>query len=217
MSLNFDQAAQRMIRTQLRPRGIHDPRVLEAMRRVERHRFAPADLTPAEAYGDHALPTELGQTLSQPFVVAHMTSMLDIQPGQRVLEIGTGSGYHTAVLADLGASVVSVERHAALSEAAGRRLREACPEADLTLVVGDGSLGWPDLAPYDRILVTAAAPSLPVALDQQLDPHGRMVIPLGDRNEQVLAVFTRDGDELQRHDDLACRFVPMIGSDAWPG
>lgn len=217
VSLNFDQAAQRMVRTQLRPRGIRDPAVLEAMRRVERHRFAPAHATPAQAYGDHALPTDLGQTLSQPFVVAHMTALLDVQPGHRVLEIGTGSGYHTAVLAAMGAVVVSVERHAVLSEAARERLQHACPDADLTLVVGDGSLGWPELAPYDRILVSAAAPKLPIALDQQLEPHGRMVIPLGDRNQQVLAVFTRDGEALHRGNDLPCRFVPMVGRDAWPG
>lgn len=215
MTLDVQQAIDRMVRTQLRPRGIRDHAVIAAMRRIERHRFLPPDTSIAEAYGDHALPLELGQTLSQPFVVAHMTTLLGIEPGHHVLEIGTGSGYHTAILAAMGAAVVSVERHAALSERAQQLLPDLVPEADLTLVVGDGSLGWPDLAPYDRILVTAAAPSLPIALDQQLQPDGRMVIPLGDRHEQVLAVFTRDGDELIRRDDLACRFVPMIGQDAW--
>lgn len=206
-----------MIRTQLLPRGLRDKAVLEAMRRVERHRFAPPSASPAEAYGDHALRTDLGQTISQPYVVAHMTTLLRIEPGHRVLEIGTGSGYQTAILAALGATVVSVERHASLSASARDRLQMACPDADLTLIVGDGSLGCPDLAPFDRILVSAAAPSLPIALDQQLKPNGRMIIPLGDRNQQILSVFTRDGEELIRHDDLPCRFVPMIGRDAWPG
>ncbi|MEM9916021.1 MAG: protein-L-isoaspartate(D-aspartate) O-methyltransferase [Planctomycetota bacterium] len=217
VSLTFDQAAERMVRTQLRTRGIRDSRVLDAMRRVERHHFALPDVSPAEAYGDHPLSIDQGQSLSQPFVVAHMTTLLDVQPGQRVLEIGTGSGYQTAVLAALGAVVVSVERHALLSDAAKARLEHHCPEAPVTLVVGDGSLGWPDLAPYDRILVAAAAPRLPIALDQQLKPDGRMVIPLGDRNEQVLAIFIRQGDALLRQNDLPCRFVPMIGRDALPG
>jgi len=216
VTAEYQRAAERMIRTQLRPRGLRNPAVLDVMRRVERHLFAPPRTSPAEAYGDHALSLDLSQTLSQPYVVAHMTDALDLQPDHRVLEIGTGCGYQTAVLAALGASVVSVERHADVSVSAATRLRSACPDADLTLVVGDGSLGWADLAPYDRILVSAAAPSLPIALDQQLKPDGRMVIPLGDRNQQVLTIFTRDGDELTRRDDLPCRFVPLIGSDAWP-
>lgn len=205
-----------MVRTQLRPRGIRDPAVLRAMLAVPRHAFVP-DVSPRTAYADHPLPLGLGQTISQPFVVAHMTQQLRVEPGHRVLEIGTGSGYQTAVLARLGAAVVSVERHAELSHAAGRILQQICPEADLTLVVGDGSRGCAEHGPYDRIIVTAGAPALPHALDEQLKPGGRMVIPLGDRKHQVLAVFERDGDELVRQDDLACRFVPMIGDDAWPG
>ena len=214
--LNHAQAAQRMVRTQLRPRGVRDPAVLEAMQHVERHRFIPG-LPPEQAYGDHALPTAEGQTISQPYVVAHMTELLQLEPGMRVLEVGTGSGYHTAVLAALGAVVVSLERHATLADAARRRLAELCPQASITVVVGDGSLGYAAEAPYDRILVAAAAPRLPEALDAQLAAQGRMVIPLGDRHGQVLAVFERRGDELLRRDDLPCRFVPLIGQDAWPG
>lgn len=205
-----------MVRTQLRARGIRDAAVLEAMRRVERHRFVP-DLPPEQAYGDHALPIDAGQTISQPYVVAHMTEQLRVDPGMRVLEIGTGSGYQCAVLVALGAVVVTVERHAALSEAAKNRLNAICPDADLTFVVGDGSRGHAEHAPYDRILVTAAAPALPAALDEQLAADGRMVIPLGDRSEQVLAVFERRENDLVRRDDLPCRFVPLIGADAWPG
>lgn len=205
-----------MVRTQLRPRGIGDPAVLRAMRAVPRHAFVP-EVSPGLAYADQALRIDQGQTISQPFVVAHMTQLLRVEPGHRVLEVGTGSGYQTAVLAQLGAVVVSVERHAPLTDTARRKLEALCPDAPLTLVVGDGSLGCTEHGPYDRILVTAAAPALPRALDKQLKPGGRMVIPLGDRRQQVLAVFERDGDELIRQDDLACRFVPMIGEDAWPG
>lgn len=205
-----------MVRTQLRPRGIRDPAVLAAMLAVPRERFAPG-LSPKLTYADHPLPTDHGQTISQPYVVAHMTELLRVKPGHRVLEIGTGSGYQTAILAYLGSVVVSVERHADLAHSARQRLGELIPDARMTVVVGDGSLGCAEHAPYDRILVTAAAPGLPTALDEQLNPRGRLLIPLGDRKSQVLTVFERDGDEMVRHNDLPCRFVPLIGADAWPG
>ncbi|MEM7627400.1 MAG: protein-L-isoaspartate(D-aspartate) O-methyltransferase [Planctomycetota bacterium] len=213
--MTYDQAARRMVRSQLRARGVVDPAVLEAMARVERHRFTPG-LSPEVAYGDHVLPIDAGQTISQPYIVAHMTETLRVRPEMRVLEIGTGSGYQTAVLLTLGAAVVSVERHAGLSDTARRRLDAMFPHADLTLVVGDGSCGYAEAAPYDRVLVAAAAPSLPEALGEQLAPDGRLVIPIGERGQQVLVIVERRGDELVRRDDLACRFVPLIGADAWP-
>jgi protein-L-isoaspartate(D-aspartate) O-methyltransferase len=210
------QAAERMVRTQLRPRGIRDPRVLDAMRHTPRHRFVPG-VSGRIAYSDQALPTRDGQTISQPFVVAHMTQLLDVQPGVKLLEVGTGSGYQTAILAALGARVTSLERNPFLADAARRLLAELHPDADLSLHVGDGTLGWPADAPYDRILVTAAAPSLPLALEEQLAPGGRLVIPLGDRGRQALMVFERVGDELERRQDLDCRFVPLVGADGWAG
>ncbi|MEM6459263.1 MAG: protein-L-isoaspartate(D-aspartate) O-methyltransferase [Planctomycetota bacterium] len=213
------EAARRMVKRQLRPRGIVDPAVLEAMRRVPRHVFVGPGVSTMRAYGDHALPIDAGQTISQPYVVACMTELLRVSPGLRVLEVGTGSGYQTAVLAALGAEVVTVERHAVLSEAAAERWAEVCPDAAIIRRVGDGSLGVADLGPFDRIVVTAAAPALPAALDEQLAGGGRLVIPLGDRRDQVLAVFRRDPDDdrLVRRDETPCRFVPLIGAQAWPG
>ncbi|MEM9882749.1 MAG: protein-L-isoaspartate(D-aspartate) O-methyltransferase [Planctomycetota bacterium] len=211
------EAVRRMVQRQLRPRGLADAAVLDAMRRVPRHRFVGPGVSIARAYGDHALPIDAGQTISQPYVVARMTELLRVVPGVRVLEVGTGSGYQAAVLAALGAEVVTVERHAVLSEAAAERWAEVCPDAAITRRVGDGSVGVADLGPFDRIVVTAAAPALPAALDEQLAAGGRLVIPLGDRRDQVLAVFRResDDDRLVRRDETPCRFVPLVGQQGW--
>jgi len=203
-----------MVERQLRGRGIQDPRVLEAMAAVPRHAFVPG-VSVAAAYSDQALPTDLGQTISQPYVVAKMTELLAVEPGHRVLEIGTGSGYQAAVLAHLGASVVTLERHAPLADAAREALRAAVPGADIRVVVGDGTLGYPDRAPYDRIITTAASPDVPQSLRDQLGEGGRLVIPVGRRQGQVMKVIDRREGRFVETDDLPVRFVPLIGEQGW--
>ena len=208
-----DEAAW-MVRNQIEARGVRDPRVLEAMRRVPRHRFVP-DLPAELAYTDKALPTRDGQTISQPYIVAFMTELLRVRPGLRVLEVGTGSGYQTAVLACMGAQVVSIEQNANLAESATRTIEDLGLDGSVTIVHGDGSLGWAAGAPYDRILVTAAAPRLPRALREQLADGGRIVIPIGGRRREHLIVFERNGDHWSQQRSIPCVFVPLIGEDSW--
>lgn len=210
----YDNLARQMVDEQLIARGIADERVLAAMAAVPRHRFVPT-LHPFDAYADRAQPTTGGQTISQPYIVARMTELLRVKPGDRVLEIGTGSGYQTAILAWLGAKVVTIERMAGLSDFARGVLRELGLDQRVTCAVGDGTLGWPAAAPYDGILVTAAAPHVPQACRQQLAAGGRIVIPVGDRNEQQLLVVWRDDQTWRQQSALACRFVPLIGADGW--
>ena len=212
---DFAVARRRMIEEQILGRGIRDPRVTQAMAEVPRHRFVDASLWP-RAYGDHALPTVEGQTISQPYIVARMLELAELAADQRVLEIGTGSGYQTALLARLAGRVFSIERVASLLRAARERLDRLGPP-NVSLRHGDGSLGWQEFAPYARVLVTAAAPRVPRALLDQLDERGVLVIPLGDQSLQTLEVWRR-GEAGQwtsvRHG--ACRFVPLVGRDAWP-
>ena len=204
------ELAEAMVSRQLGSRGIDDPRVLDAMRRVPRHVFVPDVSCPA-AYSDHALAIDASQTISQPYIVARMTQLLRVEPGARVLEIGTGSGYQAAVLLELGADLVTVERHAVLAETAAQRLGEWFDPARFEVVVNDGTRGYPDAGPYDRIVVTAAAPSPPQPLQDQLADGGRMVVPLGERLGQVLTVLERRGEAWTRHEDIPCRFVPLLG------
>jgi protein-L-isoaspartate(D-aspartate) O-methyltransferase len=205
-----------MVDRQLRARGIRNRAVLEAMLRVPRHRFVPP--TDRElAYADRALPTADGQTISQPYIVALMTEALGVRGGQRVLEIGAGSGYQGAVLAELGARVVSVETRPALAEAARDLLQDLGYADRIRVVVGDGSLGWPDGAPYERIIVTAAAPHVPAACRRQLADGGRIVIPLGDLQLQKLTTLDMCGGRWTTSTTTACRFVPLVGEDAWKG
>jgi len=204
-----------MVEHQLRHRGVRDERVLDAMRRVPRHRFAP-DASLEAAYGDHALPIGSGQTISQPYMVARMTELLAVEPGHRVLEVGVGSGYQTAVLLQMGAEVVGIERHGALADRARELLAELYPHARCRVRVGDGTRGCPEHAPYDRILVAAAAPRLPDALAQQLADGGRCVIPVGDRITQQLRIFEKRGEGVETADALGCRFVPLVGEQGWP-
>jgi protein-L-isoaspartate(D-aspartate) O-methyltransferase len=203
-----------MVEQQLAGRGIRDERVLEAMAAIPRHLFVdPAFET--RAYGDHALPTAEGQTISQPYIVARMLELARLEPEHRVLEIGTGSGYQTALLARLAHRVFSVERVPSLLRAAQRRL-DAIGARGVALRHGDGSLGWQEFAPYDRVLVAAAAPRVPDALRNQLGERGVLVIPVGDESLQHLEVWEREGDERfrsSRHGE--CRFVPLLGRDAW--
>ena len=209
----MDTAQQRteMLR-QLERFGIRDPGVLDAMARVPREEFvSPADRE--IAYGDHALPIGEGQTISQPYVVARMTELLATGPEQRVLEVGTGSGYQAAVLAELVREVISIERHAALADAARDRL-ERLGYRNVRVIHADASLGYPAEAPYDGILITAATPRIDPALAQQLTASGRIVAPIGDLDLQELVVRDARGRE-ERHGQV--RFVPLRGAAGFRG
>lgn len=208
------QLRHRMVENQLLRRGIVDPRVLTAMESVPRHRFLRENDRWA-AYEDEPLVIGLGQTISQPYMVARMTELLDLDPTTRVLEVGTGSGYQAAILAELAAEVWTIERHPELADQA-RRVLNDLGYRTIHVVVGDGSLGLPDHAPYDAIIVTAAAPHTPALLLDQLSDGGRMVIPVGGRGMQQLRLIRRRGHELVETDVLDCRFVPLVGQAAYP-
>lgn len=221
--------ARTMVREQLRRRGVSDARVLEAMVNVPRHEFMPVkpdsqDVVSAKskmaAYADYPSPIGEGQTISQPFIVAIMTQWLNVQPGCRVLEIGTGSGYQAAVLMELGAQVWTVERSEILATRTDKLMHLLIPEgavreSSFQIRVGDGTLGWQEHGPYDRIIVTAGAPYLPEAYAKQLATNGRIVIPIGNRNEQHLMLFDERHGKLIKQKTLACRFVPLTGKDGW--
>jgi protein-L-isoaspartate(D-aspartate) O-methyltransferase len=194
----------------LRRRGISDQAVLRAMDEVPREYFVTPELIES-AYADQALPIACGQSISQPFVVAYMTEQLEVEPAHRVLEIGTGSGYQTSVLSRLAGEVVSVERYRTLAEAARTRI-ETLGYANVTIVVGDGMQGAPDFAPFDRILVTAAAEEIPEALTAQLAEGGKMVLPVGPRDETqyIVKLDKQSGGELVRDNLIAVRFVPLL-------
>lgn len=209
----FVRERTRMVDEQLVRRGIASARVLDAMRRVPRHLFVEEAFR-ERAYGDHALPIGHEQTISQPYVVALMSSLLELGGQEKVLEIGTGSGYQTAVLSALARRVCSVERLPALAARARTRL-EGLGCANVWIRVGNGALGWPDEAPFDRILVTAAGPAIPPPLIEQLAPGGRMVLPVGDRAGQVLTVVEPEGGEVRTRACGPCSFVPLVGKYAW--
>jgi protein-L-isoaspartate(D-aspartate) O-methyltransferase len=199
---------------ELRRQGIRDERVLAAVGRVPRDRFVP-ETSRDQAWLNVALPIGAGQTISQPFIVALMTAALGLTGPERVLEIGTGSGYQTAILAELATEVVSVERHPGLAAAAIARLRELGYD-EVRVAVGDGTLGWPEGAPYDRIIVTAGAPRVPLPLLTQLNPEGgRIVIPVGEADDQTLLVVVRHGDQTTEQPLGPVRFVPLVGREGW--
>jgi len=214
-ALDPEQAARRheMIEKQLRGRGIRDPRVLAAMLAVPRHAFVPSEHM-AEAYSDKPLPIGENQTISQPFMVASMTETLELSGSERVLEIGTGSGYQTAVLSLLASEVHTVESVATLADAARKRLTRL-GYANVHFHVGDGTLGCAEAAPFDAILVTAAAPLIPPPLVEQLAEGGRLVLPLGSAETQQLARVRRHGDEVTTERLFHCRFVPLLGQYGW--
>jgi protein-L-isoaspartate(D-aspartate) O-methyltransferase len=210
------EARARMVERQLRPRGITDEQLLRAFQAVPRHRFVASD----DPYGDRALGIGEGQTISQPYVVAEMTRLARPAGGwreARVLEIGTGSGYSAAILAALGASVTTVERFPGLAAEAAERIK-AAGYGDVRVVVGDGTLGWPAGAPYDAIVVTAAGPSVPGPLREQLSPDGgRLVMPVGDLEQQDLVVVERRGDDYAERRTEPVVFVPLIGEHGFRG
>ena len=210
------RARDRMVDGQLRARGIADPRVLEAMGRVPRERFV-GESERRLAYADEALPIESGQTISQPFMVARMTELLEPRPGDRILEIGTGSGYQAAILATLGCRVTTIERHDDLAATARDRLEDLGFGDTVDIRVGDGSLGLPDEGPWDGIIVTAAAPNISRALCDQLADGARLVIPVGSRDRQMLTVVQRHGNEWTERPGGACVFVPLVGAGGWDG
>jgi protein-L-isoaspartate(D-aspartate) O-methyltransferase len=207
-------ARRQMVDEQIARRGVRDPRVLDAMARVPRHRFVPPEVRHL-AYDDSALPIGECQTISQPYIVALMTEALRLGPEDRVLEIGTGSGYQTAVLAELAREVYTVERFESLSRAARELLREL-GYGNVHFRVGDGSQGWPEAAPFDAVLVTAAAREVPPALAEQMAPGGRLVLPLGDRSLQDLVRITRTPDGWREERLTSCRFVPLVADAGWP-
>jgi protein-L-isoaspartate(D-aspartate) O-methyltransferase len=210
----FAERRARMVERQLRRRGIRDERVLEAMAAVPREHFVPGDER-RRAYRDGALRIAEGQTISQPWIVACMAELLELRGDERVLEVGTGSGYSTAVLAQLAAGVVSVERVEALAAEARARLREQ-GIGNAEVIVADGSAGLPARAPFEGIAVHATAPRAPASLLGQLAQGGRLVIPVAEPGVDTLTVFTRGPQEISERVIGPCRFVPLIGDEAFP-
>ena len=211
--LTFAEQRAWMVQHQLEAWGIADPRVLDAMRRVPRELFVPDNERDA-AYYDGALPIGEGQTISQPFVVATMTEVLRLRGDEKALEIGTGSGYQTAVLSLLAHQVYTVERIARLSHQAQETLAR-CGAGNVHFLVGDGSLGWPEHAPYDAILVTCAAPAVPQPLVEQLADGGRLIVPVGPRGYQDLVLVRRTGENVTQDRLSPVAFVPLIGQHGW--
>ena len=215
MAIDYRQARLRMVEQQLCPREITDARVLQAFRDVPRHRFVESALE-AQAYTDRALPISHGQTISQPYMVAVMTQYLAPGSEDRVLEIGTGSGYQAAILSRLARTVYTVERIPDLAEQARLVLAEL-GISNVVQHIGDGSLGRPDHAPYNGIIVTAGAPCVPQSLRDQLADDGRLVVPTGSRSSQMLRILRRAGEEFLEEAAVPCIFVPLMGEEGWGG
>jgi protein-L-isoaspartate(D-aspartate) O-methyltransferase len=208
----YQKLRDEMVEHQLRARGISDERVLEALRRVPRHLFVPAARRD-RAYDDTPLPLGEGQTISQPYMVAWMTELLELEGREVVLEVGTGSGYQAAVLGVLAKKVYTIERIPQLADEARKILDQL--GLDNIEIVGDGSKGLKEHAPYDRILVTAGSPSVPQVLVEQLADGGRLIIPVGPASMQMLTVVTRHGSEIETHEVGGCVFVPLVGMYGW--
>ncbi len=211
--IDFEAERLRMVERQIRRRGVSRSEVLEAMRKVPRHEFIPAEHRRA-AYEDHPVPIDEGQTISQPYMVAKMTELLALTGRERVLEVGTGSGYQTAVLAECAGKVYTVERLPRLA-ARARTTLTRLGYGNIRYRVGDGSGGWPEEGPFDGILVTAAAPDIPGSLLAQLGDPGTLVIPVGGRLTQDLVTIRREGGRDRRTDHLRCSFVPLVGEEGY--
>ena len=212
MTDKYSYQRRRMVEL-LEKRGIRDRRVLEALQSIPRDKFVPEHVR-TQAYGDHALPIGASQTISQPYIVARMSELLNVMPDHSVLEIGTGSGYQTAVLARLARRVYSLERIADLAHRAIQRIRELGFD-NVKIQTFDGTVGWSDVAPFDRIMVTAGSPRVPLPLLEQLRVGGRLLIPEGDRAEQVLVVYRKLRQGVRRTVDEPVTFVPLIGRHGW--
>ncbi|MBN1291902.1 MAG: protein-L-isoaspartate(D-aspartate) O-methyltransferase [Candidatus Latescibacteria bacterium] len=202
-----------MVNEQLKSRGIHDERVLTAMGIVPRHLFVDQAFWP-RAYEDHPLPINQNQTISQPYIVALMSQALELNGGEKVLEIGTGSGYQAAILAVLGCDVYTIERHKELSKKAEKLIKKIKIK-NIHFKVGDGSMGWVEEAPFNRIIVTAGAPEIPGELMNQLSPGGRIVIPVGNLATQRLMIVIKGEKVIEKHDVCGCSFVPLLGDKGW--
>lgn len=211
--MKFRRLREKMVTAQIEARGIDDFRVLEAMRKVPRHLFVSEALQD-QAYGDFPLPIGEAQTISQPFIVAEMTQALELTSDDRVLEIGTGSGYQTAVIAEIAFRVYTIERVRSLFVQA-RKILDQLGYHNVVSRCADGTLGWPDESPFEAIIVTAGAPEVPGKLVQQLAIGGRLVVPVGDRFSQTLFQIRRDEDGIHKTNLGGCRFVKLIGEEGW--
>jgi protein-L-isoaspartate(D-aspartate) O-methyltransferase len=211
--MDYAVARRKMAQDQLIARGIRDPQVLRAMEQVPRHAFVPPGLA-NQAYKDHPLNIGDRQTISQPYIVALMSESLNLKPGNKVLEIGTGSGYQTAILYAIGVEIYSIERIKDLSNKA-RKLLYSLGCDHFQLRIGDGTQGWPEAAPFDAIIVTAGAPNIPEPLIQQLKEGGRLVIPVGDEEAQELFMCTKQDGKLLKQKLTGCRFVKLLGEHGW--
>ena len=212
MSDGFRYQRDRMVRL-VESRGVREQRVLAAMRDVPRHLFVPEHLR-SQAYGDHALPIGDEQTISQPYVVARMTELLKVEAGHSVLEVGTGSGYQTAILSKLARRVFSLERISELAHRAIDRMRQLGVD-NVKIQTFDGTVGWSEMAPFDRIMVTAGAPRAPQPLLDQLRPGGRLLVPEGGREEQRLVVYRKLRQGVRRSEGEPVMFVPLVGRHGW--
>ncbi|MGC8977415.1 MAG: protein-L-isoaspartate(D-aspartate) O-methyltransferase [Candidatus Ratteibacteria bacterium] len=209
----MEKLREKMVKDQLIARGIKDKKVISAFLKVPREEFVPENLR-EYAYDDGPLPIGEGQTISQPYIVALMTECLNLKGDEKVLEIGTGSGYQAAILAEIGCKVYSIERIPVLAERAKRILEKL--NYNVKIKIGDGTIGWEEYAPYDRIIVTAAGPEIPDSLISQLSENGgRLVMPVGDRFVQDLILVIKNGEKLEKINLGGCQFVPLIGKEAW--
>ncbi|MBP1752171.1 MAG: pcm [Geobacteraceae bacterium] len=214
--MNFDTARKRMIETQILARGITDRRVIDAMLKIPRHIFVEEAMA-SQAYNDNPLPIGEKQTISQPYMVALMTELLELTGKEKVLEIGTGSGYQAAILALLADRVYTVERIRPLALKA-RKALDSLGLLNINIKISDGTIGWKEEAPFDAILVTAGAPVIPSGLVDELAPGGRLVIPVGDQYEQTLVKITKQEDgSIEQQNLIGCRFVKLIGKYGWEG
>ena len=211
--MDYENLRKRMVEEQLIPRGIKNQRVLGVFYKIERHKFIPEDLRNS-AYADFPVPIGEGQTISQPYIVALMTEYLGLTGKEKVLEIGTGSGYQTAILSELAGEIYSVERFEVLAGRAQTILNELGYK-NIKVKAGDGTLGWEEAAPFDRIIITAASPKIPLPLIEQLADNGKLILPLGESFSQVLTLLEKKEGKLKSIDICGCVFVPLVGKHGW--
>lgn len=211
--MDFTISRDNMVKTQIINRGIKDKQVISAFLKVPRHKFMSKAFQ-ENAYGDYPLPIGYGQTISQPYIVALMTSLLEINPSDKIFEVGTGSGYQTAILAELGNKVFSTERIKELAELA-RKTIDSLNYQNVNIRVSDGTYGWEEFSPFDKIIVTASAPFIPEPLLNQLASNGKMVIPEGNTFSQVLKLITKKNNKITINEICGCTFVPLIGKYGW--